>query len=294
MLSILGRSDRRQRFCNGMTRRDALCIGGAALGGLTLPGLLRAEAESGTRKSHKSLIMIYLCGGPPHQDMYDLKVDAPSEIRGPFAAIPTNVPGIEICEHLPRMATIMDKLVPIRSLVGARDAHYSYQCMTGYHDQQAPAGGWPHIGSAVSYFQGPTHPGVPPFVSLCYTTQHQPYNEPGAGFLGLGHSSFRPTGPSRGDMVLNGISADRLADRRALLKSFDQFRREVDSSGKMDGMDTFTQRAMGILTSSDLFNALDLSSESAATRERYGTDDETKPKGDGAPRARRISWWQGD
>ncbi|MCA9163272.1 MAG: DUF1501 domain-containing protein [Pirellulaceae bacterium] len=285
MLSILGRSDRRQRFCNGMTRRDALCIGGAALGGLTLPGLLRAEAESGTRKSHKSLIMIYLCGGPPHQDMYDLKVDAPSEIRGPFAAIPTNVPGIEICEHLPRMATIMDKLVPIRSLVGARDAHYSYQCMTGYHDQQAPAGGWPHIGSAVSYFQGPTHPGVPPFVSLCYTTQHQPYNEPGAGFLGLGHSSFRPTGPSRGDMVLNGISADRLADRRALLKSFDQFRREVDSSGKMDGMDTFTQRAMGILTSSDLFNALDLSSESAATRERYGTDDETKPKGDGAPRA---------
>jgi hypothetical protein len=272
-------------LCNGMTRRDVLRIGGLALGGLTLPQLLRLEADAAAPSRHKSVIMIYLCGGPPHQDMYDIKNDAPQEIRGPFSPIATNVPGIQISEKLPRMARIMDKLIPIRSMVGARDSHYSYQCMTGYHDQQTPAGGWPHFGSVVSHFQGPVTPGTPPFVSLCYTTQHQPYNEPGPGFLGLGHSSFQPKGPGRGDLVLQGVTAERLGDRRSLLQSFDRFRRECDASGKMDGMDTFTQRAMGILTSPELFNALDVSQEDARTRERYGTDDENRPKGDGAPRA---------
>lgn len=284
MLTLLGRSDRTQRLCNGVSRRDVLRIGGLALGGLSLPRLLELEATAGTANSHKSLIMIYLCGGPPHQDMYDIKDDAPNEIRGPFKAIPTNVPGIEIGEHLPRMAQLMDKLVPIRSMVGARDAHYSYQCMTGYHEQNVPAGGWPHIGSVVSRFQGPVHSGIPPFVSLCYTTQHRPYNEPDAGFLGLGHSSFRPTGPSRDDMVLQGVTNEQLGDRQALLTSFDNFRRDWDNTRKMSGMDVFTQRAMGILTSSQMFDALDITKEDQATRERYGEADVTKPRGDGAPR----------
>ncbi len=273
------------RFCDGLSRRGFLKIGGLAAGSLTLPNLLRWEAEGAARKSHQSLIMIYLCGGPPHQDMYDIKVDAPQEIRGPFQPIATNVPGIEICQHLPRMAAVMDKLAPIRSLVGARDSHYSYQCMTGHHDRNTPAGGWPHIGSAVSHFQGPVHAGIPPFVSLCYTTRHTPYNEPGPGFLGLGHASFRPTGPSRDDMVLQGINAEQLADRGRLLASFDNFRRHWDGSGKMQGMDVFTQRAMGILTSSKMFDALDISQEDQATRERYGARDLGKPKGDAAPQA---------
>ena len=285
MLSILGKPDRRQRLCNGVSRRDVLRIGGLGLGGLTLPQLLQLEAQAGKRLPHKAVIMIYMCGGPPHQDMYDIKVDAPQEMRGPFQPISTNVPGIQISEHLPRMAKMMDKLVPIRSMVGANGAHYSYQCMTGHHNRETPAGGWPHFGSVVSHYEGPVNQGTPPFVSLCYTTKHQPYNEPGPGFLGLGQSSFRPKGPGRDDLVLQGITADRLADRSRLLNSFDSFRRDVDNSGKMQGMDTFTQRAMGILTSPELFNALDLSQEDAETRERYGTDDETKPKGDGAPRA---------
>ena len=141
MLRIYGKRND-ARFCDGVSRRNFLKIGGTALGGLTLPNLLRLEAEAGVRRSHKSLIMIYMCGGPPHQDMYDIKVDAPSEIRGPFEPIKTNVPGVEICEKLPRLAKIMDKVVPIRSMVGARDSHYSYQCMTGHHDRNAPAGGW--------------------------------------------------------------------------------------------------------------------------------------------------------
>jgi hypothetical protein len=278
------RADSSGRFCDGVSRRSFLQIGALGLGGLTLPKLLELEAAAGERKSHKSVIMIYCCGGPPHQDMYDIKIDAPVEVRGEFDSIKTAVPGIEICELLPNLARNMDKLVPIRTIVGCRDSHAGYQCFTGHLNQNEPAGGWPHLGSAVSRLQGPTMPGVPPFVSLCYTTQHKPYNEPAGSFLGLGHSSFRPTGPGRDDLVLQGIDATRLDDRRNLLSAVDRLRRHVDNRGMMDGMDTFTQRAMGILTSSELFDALDISKEDPKIRERYGSDDADKPKGDGAPR----------
>lgn len=284
MLNIFERPFARQRLCNGVSRRDFLKIGSLGLGGLTLPQLLAAEEATGKRSSHKSVIMVFLCGGPPHQDMYDIKVDAPVEVRGEFDPIPTNVPGIEVCQLLPNLAKIMDKLVPIRSVVGCRDDHAGYQCYTGHLSQGEPAGGWPHFGSAVSRLQGPVAPGVPPFVSLCYTTQHKPYNEPGAGFLGLGQSSFRPTGEGRDDLVLQGINIDHLGDRRNLLSSLDKFRREWDNRGAMEGMDVFTQRAMGILTSSELFDALDVSKEDEKTRQRYGYYDPSKPKGDGAPR----------
>jgi hypothetical protein len=284
MLTIFDPVNERKRFCDGVSRRSFLKIGGLALGGLSLPQLLQAEAQAVTGKSHKSVIMVFMCGGPPHQDMYDIKVDAPAEIRGEFQPIATNVPGIEVCELLPRVAGMMDKLVPIRTIVGCRDDHAGHQCFTGHLRQNEPAGGWPPLGSAASKFLGPVHSGIPPFVSLCYTTQHVPYNEPGPGFLGLGHSSFRPTGPGRDDLVLNGITADRLGDRRQLLAAVDQFRRQWDNSGKMEGMDVFTQRAMGILTSSDLFSALDISQESPETIARYGTGDPKRPQGDGAPR----------
>ncbi|MFZ9824771.1 MAG: DUF1501 domain-containing protein, partial [Gemmataceae bacterium] len=97
------------------SRREFLQIGALGLGGFSLPWLLRAEQASGIAKSHKAVIMIYMVGAPPHQDMYDLKMDAPSDIRGEFKPINTNVPGIQVCEHLPRIASIMDKLVPLRS-----------------------------------------------------------------------------------------------------------------------------------------------------------------------------------
>jgi hypothetical protein len=284
MLSIFGRKSG-QQYCDGVSRRDMLRIGGLGLGALSLPQLLQLESEAApAARRQKSVIMIYLCGGPPHQDMYDIKRDAPSEIRGPYAAIPTNVAGIEIGERLPMLAKRMDKFVPIRSIVGARGDHYSHQCMTGYHNKQMPAGGWPHFGSVVTKFQGATGEGMPPFVSLCYTTQHKPYNEPNAGFLGLGQSSFRPLGPGRGDLVLQGVTPDRLSDRNELLTAFDRFRREADASGKMEGMDVFTKRAMNILTSPQMFNALDVTKEDEQTRERYGTYDASRAKGDGAPR----------
>jgi hypothetical protein len=129
MLTISGSG---ARFCDGLTRRNFL-----RLGGMSLPQVLWAEAGVGARSaqprvSHKGIIMVLLPGGgPPHLDMYDLKPEAPAEIRGEFKPIRTNVPGIEICELLQRMAAMMDRLVPIRSLYGARDEHTIHRCVTG-------------------------------------------------------------------------------------------------------------------------------------------------------------------
>src|SRR5688572_13236024 len=123
MLTILGAADRSRRFCDGTSRRDFLKIGGMVMGGLALPQLLAAEARAGIGKSHKAIINVFLPGGPPHQDMWDIKPDAPAEIRGEFAAIKTNVEGIEIGEIFPKIAAIADKCVFIRSVVGATGGH---------------------------------------------------------------------------------------------------------------------------------------------------------------------------
>lgn len=279
MLTIYGQ---RARFCDGVSRRNFLKIGALGLGGLSLPQLLRAESQSGIRKSHKAIIMIYLPGGPPHQDTFDLKLDAPSEIRGEFKPISTNVPGIQICEHLPRIARIMDKLVPIRSISDAVDDHSNFMCFTGRSKRNQPPGGWPAYGSVVSRLLGAADPAVPSFIGLEPRMQHRPYNDAGPGFLGIGHRSFSPEGSGKPDMVLNGVTLDRLADRRALLASFDRFRRDVDTSGLMEGMDAFNEQAFGMLTSSKLLQALDLQKEEPRVLERYGKGD-PKPHGDAAP-----------
>ena len=276
MLTILGRPDREAPFCDGLSRRNFLKVGTLGLAGMTLPQLLAAEANGGKGSSKKSVILIYLVGGPPHQDILDLKPEAPLEVRGPFRPIRTNVPGIEICEHLPRLSRMMDKLVPVRSIVGAQADHDAGQCYSGRDPKiGVPSGGWPQLGSVVSKLEGARASGVPPFVSLCYTCTHGPYNEPGPGFLGIAHDSLRPMGPARHDMVLKGVSPEMLGNRRALLADLDRFRRDADSSGKMHGMDTFTARAMDILTSTRLAEALDLSKEDPRVVERYGTGDET-------------------
>lgn len=269
-----------------LSRRSFLQIGSLGLGGLTLPQLLRAESRTGSRASNKSVILIYLVGGPPHQDMFDLKPNAPKEIAGPWKPVATNVTGIQICEAFPRLASMMDKLVVVRSLVGNQADHDAIQVFNGHNPRKpTPSGGWPQFGSAVSKILGPIDPTIPPFMSLCYTCTHGPYNEPGPGFLGPALSPFRPMGPSRDDMVLHGVAVNRLADRKTLLKNFDGMRRELDASGTMKGIDHFTQQAFGLLTSSRLADALDLSKEDPRVVARYGTGD---PKihmdGNGAPR----------
>jgi len=281
MLTIYGRSNR--GFCDGVSRRNFLKIGALGLGGLALPQLLAAEAQNGIGKSTKSVIMVYLPGGPPHQDMYDLKLDAPSEIRGEFRPIDTNVAGIQICELLPRLAKIADKYALIRTISDAVDDHSDFVCLTGRSKRNQPPGGWPEFGSIVSKVLGPTHAAIPAFVGLEPKMQHREYNDSSAGFLGINHRSFKPEGEAKGDMVLNGVTLDRLSDRKALLSGFDKFRRNVDASGVMNGLDAFNEQAFGMLTSNRLVAALDLSREDPKLLERYGKGD-PKPRGDAAPR----------
>ncbi len=289
MLTLLGRSEAHRDFCDGVSRRNFLKIGSlAALGtsaSWSLPDILRAQSQSGS-KSPKSVIMIYLVGGPPHQDMFDLKPEAPKEVAGPWRPIATSVPGMNICEAFPKLAAMADKLTVIRSLVGNQADHDAIQVFNGRNPRNPkPSGGWPQFGSLVSKVQGAAVPTSPPYVSLCYTCTHGPYNEPGPGFLGSAQAPFRPMGPTKDDMVLNGVTLERLADRRSLLKSVDLLKREIDATTMMTGIDTFTEQAMGVLTSSKLAEALDLSKEDPRTVARYGTGD---PKimmdGNGAPR----------
>jgi len=269
-----------------LPRRSFLKIGSLGLAGLSLPELLRADAHAGRTSSQKSVILIYLVGGPPHQDMFDLKPDAPREIAGPWRPMATNVTGVQICEAFPRLARNMDKLAIVRSLVGNQAGHDAIQVFNGHNPTRpTPAGGWPQFGSAVAKIQGGGDRATPPFISLCYTTTHGPYNEPGPGFLGGSQVPFRPMGPSRDDMILQGIAVDRLAERRTLLNSFDSIRREIDATQTMEGMDFFTQQAFGLLTSSRLAEALDISREDPRVVARYGTGNpRIHMDGNGAPR----------
>ncbi len=281
MLTIYGN---RTRFCDGVSRRNFLRIGALGLGGLALPQLLQAEALTGSRRPHKAVIMIFLPGGPSHQDMFDLKMDAPSEVRGEFQPISTKIPGIQICEHLPLLAAQMDKLAIIRSMVGALDDHDAFQCLTGHTSRNQPPGGWPSLGASVAKLQGPVNKFIPPFVGLAPKMGHMEWARAGEpGFLGPAWGPFKPEGAGQTDMVLNGVTLDRLADRQALLSSFDQFRRDVDGSGMMAGMDAFNQQAFGLLTSSKLLEALDIAKEDPKVRARYGKGD-PKNRDDGGPK----------
>ncbi len=135
MLTIFGKPNPTRAFCDGISRRNFLKIGSLEMG-LSLPQLLAAEARAGIRNSNKSIILIYLVGGPPHQDMFDLKPNAPKEVAGEFLPIKTNVPGIEICEHMPRLAGMMDKLAVIRTISDAQPEHNAYQCCNRSRNQR--------------------------------------------------------------------------------------------------------------------------------------------------------------
>lgn len=274
MLTIFGQHGASRSYCDRESRRSFLKIGGMSFGATAfgLADVLRAESNQGKSNSHKALIQIFLGGGPPHQDMWDIKTQAPSEIRGEFRPISTNVSGIQICEVFPKLARHMDKAAIIRSVVGSKDRHESYQCLSGWiPDDLKNLGGRPSIGGAVSKLQGHVDPAVPPFVGLAERSSHVPWSDCGsAGFLGASHGAFKPDGPGIENMKLNGISLERLQDRKRLLTSLDAMRRDIDTSGVIEGMDAFNQRALDVLTSSKLVDALDISKESPETIARYG------------------------
>src|SRR4030095_11601746 len=207
------------------------------LGSLTLANLFRAEALAGVGSSNKAIINVHLSGGPSHQDMFDLKPDAPAEFRGEFNPIATNVPGIQICEHLPQLAQMADKFAIIRSLIGSAGEHSNDQTHTAYHSRDLQnAGGPPAPGSGVSKIIGAGQGGAPPFIS---------YNGGEPGYLG---PVFKPFQPMGGALGLHGnLTAQRLDDRTNLLSSLDKIRRDMDKSGQMRALDSFTQRAVDVV-----------------------------------------------
>jgi len=288
MLKIEGDSN---ILCDGTSRRDFLRIGALGVGAnaFNLVDLNKAEAAQQaagrTISRHKSVINIFLGGGPPHQDMWDLKPEAPAEIRGEFKPIHTAVPGIQICEVFPQIAARMKHCAIIRSLIGAGGGHDAVQCMSGWpQSSMANMGGRPSLGAAVSKLQGPVDPSVPAFVGLAARTQHQPWSDPGTpGFLGPSFRSFQPDGPGLANLRIKSSNQEHLNDRKGLLSRFDGLRREIDVSGQIRSMDSLTDKAMGVLTSSRLMEALDLSRESEKVRARYGSGQPYKFQFDGAP-----------
>src|SRR5205809_89453 len=230
MLTIPGPQGRNG---HGMSRRSWLRIGGLALGGLALPDILRAEAQTGQANTAKGIIMVLLPGGPTHLDTFDLKPDAPAEIRGEFRPVATNVPGIDLCELMPRLARMADKLAVVRSLVGFRDDHNTHWCSTGWESHPPmdsspvvpgfPQGDWPSMGSVLSRALGARVPGVPPCVDLTPVDADARFilrTPPGQpGYLGPAHAGFEVQAVDRRNIMLEGTDLRRLADRRAMLAS---------------------------------------------------------------------------
>ena len=259
-------------YCDGVSRRSFLQLGALTMGGLTLGQLYQAEAAAGVGSSNKAIINVHLSGGPSHQDMFDLKPEAAAEFRGEFKPIATNVPGMDICEHFPLLATMADKFAVIRSLVGSTGAHSNYQTHSGYDQRDLRnAGGRPAMGSVVSKLQGGSENGAPAFIS---------YSGGNPGFLGAVHKPYEPMG---GSLKLNdGLTSARLDDRTNLLSQLDNVRRDMDTSGQMAALDSFTQRAVNVVTSGAVADALDSNKQSQRDRDRYGKD------GTAFLRARRL------
>jgi uncharacterized protein (DUF1501 family) len=262
MLTFHGRHS---RLCDGVSRRQFLTVG--ALGAaLTLPDLLRLRAQgaskAGTRG--KAIIMVYLNGGPSHMDMYDMKPDAPVEYRGEFKPIKTNVPGMDICEHLPLQAKIADQFAIVRNMKFQQQGHTPPELFTGFL-----RGNRPSIGSVVSRLRsdaGVRTP-LPPYIYLGDA------NYVGApGFLGKAHEAYIPG--ARGAANLGRareVTLDRLSDRKELLASFDTMRRDLDDArGSLAGMDAFATQALEMVTSNKARDAFDVSREPEAVRARYG------------------------
>ncbi len=287
-----------------MTRRDCVRIGAIGLGGLTLPDLLRLRALADGPKpgpaakgaatlapKAKSVVVLFLSGGPAHQDMWDLKPDAPEEIRGTFRPIDTNVAGIRVCEHMPRMARVADKYSIIRSMQHSQSAHpaAAYWMMSGGPiARPAPDASFlsrvdrPHLGSALAKVLGPAVPSMPAFVMVPEAMAPNGPERAGqhAGFLGASYDPYRINsdpnlaGYSPGVLCPPAeLSPARIRCRRALLDQVDHPAGvgPAHPEGPADaGMDEFHSRAFDLLSSDAAQHAFDIEAESAATRDRYG------------------------
>jgi hypothetical protein len=264
-------------YCDGVSRRDFLKVGSLGFLGLNLSGYLRyAEAAAAEGKTvNKSAIFIYLGGGQTHMDTWDLKPDAPEGIRGEFKPIKTNVPGVEISEHLPQMARQADKYAIIRSVAHNLAAHAPGQMFLRTGNRPLPSLQYPGYGSVVTKeYSAP--PGVPPYVALPVASTNGGAET--AGYLGVAYNPFtvnddpsRETFSVRALALPQGLSMERIEARKGLLEGLDTTFRKVEvKSQDLSGMDKFYQQAFEILNSPKAREAFDISKESANVREKYG------------------------
>jgi hypothetical protein len=274
-------------------RRGMLKAGLAGIAGLTLPELLRARAQAAaggrTAKNGKSVILLWMAGGPSHIDTWDVKPERPYENRGPFSPIATTLPGVFICEHLPKQAALLDHFTLIRSVDARHSNHEPNQVFqTGNLDAEPRVNRngdkYPAIGSVLAKLRGSNHPAMPPYVAFMKSPSHLAWG----GWLGKEFDPFIAnaaarlpvytdvgvdTGVRRGGNLFRmprGIDADRIHRRQDLLRSFDRLRAGLDAGGSMDALDTYQQQAADLLLGRRAQNALDLSREPEKVRERYG------------------------
>ncbi|HEV3384785.1 MAG TPA: DUF1501 domain-containing protein [Gemmata sp.] len=261
-------------------RRSFLKIGSLALGGLTLPGLLAARAHGAQSPGsyRKSVILIWQAGGPSHIDMYDLKPNAPVEVRGEFKPIPTVVPGIQISEHLPNQAKVFDKMAVVRSATHTNAGHGmgSQWMLTGYQPTiEVNDNIFPSTGSVVARLKGSNEPGLPAYVNLPRVLSLGK-----AAYLGASYNPFAPdANPNEASFQVRNlklpgrVDVDRLERRKSLVTDLDTIRRDLDTKGDMSGLDTFYRDAMEMVTNTKAQQAFDVNRESAKLRDRYGRND---------------------
>lgn len=247
----------------GLTRRELVRVGGLTCAGLTLADVLRLRAAPARRD--KAVILVWLRGGASHIDSYDMKPDAPAEIRGEFQPIRTNVAGIRVCEHLPLHARMMHRLAIVRGIqsvdIGDHTPHY---ILTGFPDR----GVRPVFGSVVSQ-QRPRTDGLPPYVSLMYKAPGL-YDNEAATYLGPAHRPFVPKAEGLANLSRSKtITRDRVEDRTELLRTFDTIRRDLDGPA-FAGHDAYTARALEMIVAPKVRAAFDLGKEGDANRARYG------------------------
>jgi hypothetical protein len=258
------------------SRRWFLQTGLAGLAGLSVPNWLdlrcRADRQPAIKKT--SVILFWLSGGPSHLDMWDPKPDAPSEIRGPFRSIPTRVPGIRICEHLPLQASIMDKVTLIRSVDCRTSDHTPITMQAGNPlarrtDDGKDGGGYPSMGSVAAKFRGSNDPELPAFVGLADSWASDVW---GAGHMGNAYEPVKGNELQGRLSMPKGINAARLQDRNDLYRQFDRLRRDLDTKDTMARMDQYTHQAFEIVMSGKARKAFQVDQESDRIRDAYGRD----------------------
>ena len=282
---------RTQNVCKGQNRRDFLTAGAAGLLGLALPDMLKADAGAGTanaRKPATGVIQIWLSGGPATIDMWDLKPDAPEEIRGEFRPIETAAPGVSVTEHMPRLAAVMNHCALIRSLGHTITAHGPGTTYMATGNRPSPALEYPSLGSLAARVL-PSRQGVPPYVT--FAALRDGAAGLGAGYLGPAYGPFEVEGePVRGTFQAQGVSLPSgfslsdLESREALRRRFDRGLRGLESTDALAGLDRFHRQALEILHSDRVRLALDLEREPELLRDDYGRS----RLGQGTLAARRL------